>query len=69
MRIDVGISKKVLLYKPHATEKSPLAMPFLKVWQCLKNQITYESEFLGDLMWWDVSAGHDDIRDVGVIQA
>ena len=31
--------------------------------------MTYESEFLGDLMWWDVSAGHDDIRDVGVIQA
>ena len=26
-------------------------------------------KFLGDLMWWDVSAGPDDIRDVGVIQA
>ena len=35
-----------------------------------KCQMAYESsEFLGDLMWWDVSAGHDDIRDVGVIQA
>jgi hypothetical protein len=34
-----------------------------------KYQMAYDSEFLGDLMWWDVSAGYDDIRDVGVIQA
>ena len=34
-----------------------------------KCQMAYESEFLGDLMWRDMSAGHDDIRDVGVIQA
>ena len=40
-----------------------------KEWQHEKYRIAYESEFLRDLMWWEVSAGADDIRDVGVIQA
>ena len=64
MRIDVGISKQLNLCRMSS------GIVFEGVATPEKCQMAHESsEFLGDLMWWDVSAGHDDIRDVGVIQA